>query len=266
MSQDESIDEIADRTNTAIKFTRSMGFRTKVRHFGVLNTGMLTAIHLIKSGGQKVTVYLLLLIFVSIGLTFIDGQFVNGAHPDSIIQPGQSDLLSIRMNENPTLLYSTTGEVNLSLLTIFSENSQDSVEVISCEKTPCPKDAGYQHVRGRDGFILVGIVLTNPTDLVSIANNQNSTIIISQGYQSSLLHNSALGNFVYETTSRMWTLVFIAACSLPLTYFLSKKFISRLNRYVEETSCTKCNQNGTKGRGICRNCNGLGVLFYLRNK
>jgi len=266
LSQDETIDEIAEKTNTAIKFTRSMDFRTKVSHFGVLNTGMITTIGLMKSGGQKVSFYLIVLVVVSIGLTVVDEQFVNGAHPDAVVEPGQSDLLSVRMNENPTLLYSTTDDINLSSIIIFSEDRQESVEVISCEKSLCPEGDGYQHVKDRDGFVLVGTLATNPTDLITIANNHNSTIIVSQGYQSSILHDSTLGNFVYETGNRVALLFLIALISLVPTHFLSKKFISRLSRYVGETACTSCNQKGTIGRGICRNCNGIGVLFSLRNK
>jgi len=266
LPEDETIDEIAEKTNTAIKFTRSMSFRTKVSHFGVFNTAIITTIGMMKSGGQKVSFYILLLIIVSIGLTLIDEQFVNGAHADATIETGQSDILSVRMNENPTLLYSTTDEVNLSSIIIYSEYSQEPVEIFSCENSLCPKNVEYQHIRDRDGFVLIGTVGTSPTDLITITNNHNSTIIVSQGYQSSFLHNSGLGNFVYETGERMGILLIVAFFSLPVTHYLSKKFISRLKRYVDETACTSCNEKGIIGRGICRKCNGFGVVFSLRNK
>jgi len=266
LSKDESIEEIEKKTNTAIRFTRSMGFRLKVSHFGALNTGIITTIVMMKSGGQRVSFYLILLIFASIGLTIIDDEFVNGVHADVTIEQGESDLLSVRMNDNPTLLYSSTPDLNLSSITIYSEDRQKPVDIFSCQYPGCPQEAGYQHVRDREGFVLVGTVGTNPTDLITITNNHNSTIVVSQGYQSNILHNSALGNFVFETGERTGVLFLIALISLPLTHFLSKKFISRLNRYVAETDCTSCNKKGQIGGGICRSCNGFGVLFSLRKK
>tara|TARA_B100000902_G_scaffold162869_1_gene158113 strand:- start:712 stop:1137 length:426 start_codon:yes stop_codon:yes gene_type:complete len=58
--------------------------------------------------------------------------------------------------------------------------------------------------------------------------------------------------------------IILAIPALNLAFFVLKRIMSTSKRSIEIADCMDCSQTGMRTNGICRTCNGIGVVNHSR--
>ena len=267
-TDEEEKEDIDEKTAVAMQFFRSLPKESRRSHYGFVNRLMLTIIIMMSDLIKKTALLGILAILFIILVENFDDYYTEGTHPDLVIQPGSEGVLSVRMFDNPTLIYFESSVQINENISIQSIEYNNNLSISPCQNSTnedCIADK-YSTVIDYPGYVLYGIIDTSEEDFISMYNPTNQTAIITQGYQSKYLHDSPIAEFIYETTQKA-IISILLIIFLPLVVdWLSKKLIQGLDKNITEKGCTSCKSSGKKSGGICRSCNGIGVLYSLSSK
>ena len=256
-------EEVSRKTKNLIQFFNSLSRKAKQSHFGKINSWVLNFLIMTDNFVKKSIILATFALFGFGILSAIDMEMTEGVNANLLIEAGETEVFVMNNQGLTMFVYSTVDNYSSLNTSFIAIDSTINLNVEPCTEMEC-ETPGYQYVKNYDDYFLVGMINSEEADGVFYAsNNGTESLIIIQGYQSDILHQTIIGDIAYEVTLRLFTTCIFGLMFALLSYFVRDFFIGRLDKIAETRKCPNCSGLGRRNGGFCRSCNGIGTIYYL---